>query len=134
MTPLDRWRAALHGEGLTPTEKLVLLYVAYKDGGDGCYKSVRNISAVLEVNRRTVQRCLSSLVDKGWLVRSRVSANRTTRTYIFRPIGWRSHAAPLRSHAAPPAVSRRPEHDVEREGIDSVEYDDDFLNDYLEGD
>ena len=115
MTPLDRWGSALYGRDLTPSERLVLLEIAYRDGGSGAFASVHKMARSLEVSRRTVQRALRVLVEKGWLTANDRPGH--TTVYRFRPIGGRPHVAPRASPC-------RPNQEVEREGNNGLEDED----------
>ena len=115
LTPLDRWNAALDAEGLSPSEKLVLLEIANRDGGEGAFASVSRMARRLGVARSTIQRCLRALADKGWIAQLTHWRDRPNRYRFSSHPKVPDHAAPLPVHAAPPARSRGTEQEVEQE-------------------
>jgi len=58
---------ALQVQGLTSTEKLVLVGIASHDGDGGAWPSVRTLATYASATERTVQRAIAELVKQGWV-------------------------------------------------------------------
>ena len=128
MTPLDRWNAALDMEGLSPSEKLVLLEIANRDGGSGAFASVGKMAERLGLSRRQVQRCLRSLADKGCIVqRTRWRDKPNRYTFSSHP-EVRHDDAPPASQWHTRASPRRTEQEENREAERDGSYDDEDLD------
>lgn len=79
--PLERWKAVRRVSGPTPAQRLILLEVAYRDGGRGCWESVGKMATATGLNRRTVQHALRTLPDAGLIERE---TDRRTMANLYR--------------------------------------------------
>lgn len=70
---------ALRVQGLTATEKLVLIGIANHDGDGGAWPSIATLAMYADTTDRTVQRSITGLVDKGF-VEVEANAGGTAKT------------------------------------------------------
>lgn len=62
---IESVHAALYVDGLTPTEKLVLIGIANHDGDGGAWPSKRRLARYAGVSNRQVQRAIAMLTEHG---------------------------------------------------------------------
>lgn len=60
--------AVLHHSRAVGTDRLVLLSIANRDGGDGCWPTVKTLARLANVDQRSVRPALRRLAASGELV------------------------------------------------------------------
>ena len=85
---LDAMRWAWHQSVGSASEKLVLLSLSDRVSEElTCWPSIERLEKDTELNRKTVLRCLRSLVKKGFLVATGEHRGHTGRVKVYQLIG-----------------------------------------------
>jgi hypothetical protein len=80
---------ALRQRGLTPAERIVLIFLADKvNSAMVCWPALDTIAVETELGRRTVHRAVHGLSEKG-LIRIEVKHRQVNHYYLLRPINGR---------------------------------------------
>ena len=85
---LDATKWAWEQTGLSPTQKLILPSMADRaDEDNRCYPTNARLQADTGLNRKTIQKCINLLIERGLISDSGQRSGRTKQVIVYMLIG-----------------------------------------------